>query len=132
MTISLALILLHFIGDWLLQSDSMGINKSKSWKWLLYHTSVYSLCFLPFYGVAFVLITFITHTVTDAITSRITTKLWFIDFKPVEVDFKKDPHWNWPLYARVNKNRHWFFVVIGADQLCHYITLAWTYRLLVR
>lgn len=104
MTIPIMLLALHFLGDFILQSDWMAINKSKDWKALLCHTMLYSACFVG-YGAAFAIITCILHTLTDAITSRVTSYLW-----------KKEA-------------RHWFFVVIGADQLIHYGCLAWTLTL---
>ena len=100
------LLILHFLGDFVLQSDWMAINKSKNWIALGIHCTVYSLVFAPFYGLTFAGITFATHFITDALTSRLTSKL----FQAGE--------------------RHWFFVAIGGDQLIHAITLALTLRLL--
>ena len=103
--IPLILVAIHFLADFVMQTDWMAINKSKSWSALFAHCCVYAAVFLWF-GPAFAAITFVTHFATDAITSRITSLLW-------------------------HKNeRHWFFVVIGADQLIHYVTLALTYNLL--
>lgn len=96
--ISLILLTLHFIGDFLFQTDWMAINKSKRWDALSLHVLVYSLVF-SYYGIAFVALVAATHFLTDAVTSRITSRLW-----------------------QANQ-RHWFFVVIGADQLLHYATL---------
>lgn len=102
MTIPLYLLATHFVADFVLQSDWMAINKSKNWTALLTHAFVYSLCFI-WLGLYFFLLTFIFHTITDAVTSRITSALW------------------------KQGKRHWFFVVIGLDQLIHYLTLAWTF-----
>lgn len=114
------LLLTHFIGDFLLQSNWMALNKSKSWNALLSHTGLYALCFLPL-GLRFALATFVLHTLTDAVTSRITSKLWFMERSLMGTNlwfFKRD------------NSRHWFFVVIGLDQLIHGITLLWTLKLL--
>jgi uncharacterized protein DUF3307 len=100
-TIPVILLAIHFVADFILQSDWMATNKSKNWRALLCHTALYALCF-SLYGWAFVFITFALHTLTDAITSKITSYLW------------------------KQNARHWFFVVIGADQLIHYGCLAWT------
>jgi hypothetical protein len=63
----------------------------------------------------------------DAVTSRITSKLWFIQFAP-DV---KSIHPDYPLYARVDAGkRHWFFVMIGVDQLIHAVQLILLYNLL--
>ena len=102
LSVPIMLLFIHFVGDFILQSNWMALNKSKNWIALLCHTIVYSLCFIG-YGMVFVSITFLLHTLTDAITSRITSKLW------------------------QTNQRHWFFVAIGADQLLHYIGLAATF-----
>lgn len=122
MTLPLSLLATHFVGDFLLQSDQMALNKSKSDRWLLLHVLVYSACFLP-WGWRFALVTFVLHLLTDFVTSRITSRLWF--FKPVGIS--NPPR----LYAPCVPNyRHWFFVAIGADQLLHYVALALTWRFL--
>lgn len=123
----LALIVGHFVGDFLLQSDWMALNKSK---WpesqegrdaLTVHAAVYAASIGLFTLNPFVaLITFVAHAVTDAITSRWTTKLWFL---PMEQVSKSDNLW----YAYPDwKKRHWFFVVIGFDQMLHGIQLVLT------
>lgn len=106
MSVPFLLLALHFVADFILQTDWMAINKSKSMQALLAHTSLYSLVFLPFYGVSFALITFMLHTVQDYLTSRLTSRLW-----------------------QANE-RHWFFVAVGADQLLHYLGFALTLLLL--
>lgn len=103
--IVLTLILLHFIADFLLQTDKMAVNKSKSIKWLSIHAGVYSIPFIiisPLYA----LINGMIHWCVDFVTSRITSKLWEA------------------------KQVHWFFVVIGLDQTIHFFTLILTYNYL--
>lgn len=102
MTIPLIFLFMHWIGDFFLQTDWMAINKSKRWDALALHAAVYAMCFL-WWGLAFALLTFALHGATDAFTSRITARLWAAG------------------------ERHWFFVVIGLDQLIHYYTLAWSF-----
>lgn len=99
------LLITHFIGDFILQTDHMALNKSKSNYILFLHCLVYSLCFL-YFGLPFAMITFGTHFATDYFTSRINSYFW------------------------INYKRHWFFVGIGADQLIHTITLILTYGFL--
>lgn len=125
MTIPLSLLVAHYVGDFRFQSDWMATNKSKSWSALAAHCFVYSLivgAFAQSYlglGLSFTVVTFVTHFVTDAVTSRITSKLWF---------FKQYGDSN--MWYQSGGNRHWFFEVIGIDQLIHYVTLAWTLKLL--
>lgn len=133
-----ALLVTHFIADFLLQTDWMALNKSKWTDFftlphndpsqnfqgilaLLSHTGLYALCFLPF-GWAFALVTFGLHTLTDAVTSRITSKLWF--FRPKTGPVHAENVSNTWEYG--GGNRHYFFVVIGLDQLIHGVTLLWT------
>lgn len=98
------LLAVHFIADFPLQTDWMALNKSKRWDALALHVTVYSACFLLF-GVTFAAMTFASHFITDALTSRATSALW------------------------QRNQRHWFFVMIGFDQLIHASTLAlaWNY-----
>jgi hypothetical protein len=103
------LLVLHFVGDFIAQSDWMAINKSKDWWALTIHVAVYQASFvLPlvwFLGAdhggigIWLLVNSAAHFIQDAITARINSRLW------------------------VANQRHWFFVGIGADQLLHYVTL---------
>lgn len=99
MTGLLVLLTVHFVADFLLQSDWMAINKSTSWVALGVHVAIYSACFLP-WGWQFAALTFLLHFVQDALTSRLTSYLWR------------------------SEQRHWFFVAIGFDQLLHAYALA--------
>ena len=98
------IILLHWLADFVLQTDQMAQNKSKSLYWLTLHVFAYSLIFFGF-GWKFVLITFVCHWITDFVTSKITSYYWKIE------------------------NRHMFFVVIGFDQFLHITQLLLTYEL---
>lgn len=134
MYIPLSLLAVHTLADFVFQTNWMGSNKSKNWNALLAHTIIYSL-FFSYWGPLFVLITFVTHTTTDAITSRITSYLYG---NLNDYHFFNSLGWDW--LGRVEDNGkfafwcqpnvHWFFVVIGFDQLIHFATLAWTLRLL--
>lgn len=102
LTIILLILVIHFLADFVLQSDWMAHNKAKDWKVLSAHVVVYTVCLSPF-GFAFSLINGLLHFVTDAISSRATAYLW------------------------QKQERHWFFVVIGLDQLVHYTCLFGTW-----
>lgn len=113
----LALLALHWIADFVMQSHWQASNKSKSNIALAHHVITYT----AFLGVAvpgiffrvdlpaaiFVLVNGVLHFGTDYVTSRITSKL----------------------YAK--QDWHNFFVVVGFDQLIHQFTLAGTAWLLL-
>lgn len=107
----LSLLIIHWIADFVCQTDWMAQNKSKRIIPLLAHVGVYTsilLIFTLLYPIAktspeilirYALWNGAYHFGTDFITSRITSYLW-------------------------SKNEtHWFFVVVGLDQLIHYICL---------
>lgn len=102
----LVLIWIHFVADFILQTDKIAINKSSSNTTLLKHVVLYSLPFLPF-GFVFAITNGILHFLTDWVTSRWTKKLW------------------------AQEKRHDFFVVIGLDQAIHMSCLVLTYYWLV-
>jgi hypothetical protein len=126
MTLPIAVIICHFIFDWVLQNDWMALNKSKNNLVLLSHSLVATIYCL-WWGPTFWLSNLLFHFVTDYFTSRGTSKLWFM--RPVpSIDGE-----GWTAYWVIKEpnTRHWFFVLIGFDQLIHYICLAVTYKLLV-
>lgn len=94
----IALIWVHFVADFVLQSDTMAKNKSSSNKWLLFHCATYTLPFLWF-GWRYAAINGVAHFATDWITSRGAAMLW------------------------ERGERHWFFVLVGLDQAAHLTTL---------
>lgn len=106
-----ALILIHFVADFVLQTQVMAQNKSSSNKWLLYHVIIYILPFslmnLIFDNIAVTLIFMVAnmslHFVTDYVSSRVAKQYW------------------------EKKDVHNFFVVIGADQMIHMLTLVLTF-----
>ena len=93
--VALIPIWVHWIADFVLQSDSMAKNKSTSNKWLLCHVSTYTAVLSMCFGWQYGLLNGVTHLIVDFFTSRATSALW----KKGEV--------------------HWFFVVIGFDQAIH-------------
>ncbi len=98
----LILVWLHFVADFMLQSDRIATAKSSDNAVLFFHVTVYSVSFLCF-GWKFVLVTWLAHFVTDYVSSRLMLRL----YKAGE--------------------RHWFFVVIGADQALHMTALFGAY-----
>ena len=113
------ILLIHWIADFVLQSDEEAKNKSTDSAYLLSHTSSYTVCwfvlgafssfFIPVDPLAltyFCFITLVAHTITDYFTSRLNSYLW-----------KKG-------------DSHNFFVSVGFDQILHYVQLILTYKLL--
>ncbi len=135
----LALLAVHFVGDFPLQGllpGNVATRKSHSWPALLLHTSTYSLLFWIGWGWQFALITFLAHTLTDALTSQLTTRWWFM---PVQAISDKDIAWEkwalitykWTHFTRLEPvKRTLFFSTIGFDQLLHAAQLILTLRLL--
>lgn len=121
------ILVVHWIADFILQSDEDAKGKSVYMKNLVSHTGAYSIFWiapLMIYGMIFswsnpriiphyfhmvfdfVIITFILHTITDYFTSRLNARLW------------------------QQEKRHEFFIAIGFDQILHYLQLWFTFKLL--
>lgn len=122
--IVLFILFAHWVADFINQTDEMAQNKSTNIYWLSYHVAAYTTMMLFFTLVlvltngilfdvtppeTFVLVSlwcfiFVTHWVTDFITSKITAKFW------------------------KSGNMHNFFIVIGFDQWLHAIQLLIIYK----
>jgi len=112
------ILLIHFLADFGLQTHEQAKNKSSNNLYLFYHVAVYSgIWYIALLGhphtendgafiSLFVLITSILHFCTDYVTSRISKKF-----------FEKQDYHNG-------------FVVVGFDQLLHYIQLFSTWYIL--
>lgn len=138
MTVIYVLLTAHFVADFLYQSDWMALNKSKRWDALAWHVLVYGWAFTLVLGMgltathsvpspsavaAFMAINLGAHFVQDALTSRLTSRLWFVDGANLATRQLADgTHVTYAVVA-YNDKRHWFFVAIGFDQLLHYVTL---------
>jgi hypothetical protein len=102
----MAILTAHFLGDFVAQTDWQSRNKWQSRRALLTHTFNYTLVLMVpalifELGSDWLILNFIAHTATDAVTSLGTH--YFANQDP--------PQW------------HNFFVVVGFDQLIHYATL---------
>ena len=109
--------IIHFVADFLLKTDWQAKNKSSNWDALGYHVLVYSFAVsilsIPFLSevwqfFALYTITGICHLITDAITSRISKKY-----------FDKQDYHNG-------------FVIVGMDQVFHYIQLFLTFNFILQ
>ena len=107
---------IHWLGDFVFQTDEMSKKKSSSNRWLTRHIISYGNTFLAgsipllVYGtylginvgysvLFYIIINMILHWITDYITSRMTKRLY------------------------EKGDIHNFFVVIGFDQFIHIVTL---------
>ena len=136
--IPLSFLIVHTVGDFTLQNNFMAVNKSKRLDALLLHVLIYSFTFLLFTVFAgydfeklplFFLITFLSHFVTDFVTSRISRALFpFIKAWPSIPDDREYID----MEGREGRSRHRFFECIGYDQLIHFTTLSFTYQWLIR
>ena len=125
----------HWVSDFVLQTHWMATNKSKNWLALGSHVLTYTvaIAFLmltmstvlstaaiaydlpnsvifemtPYAFALWVAVNGVLHFVTDAVTSRLTAKLW------------------------AKGDMHNFFVVVGFDQMIHYFCLFGTTILLI-
>ena len=97
----IAVVWLHFLADFILQTDNVAKSKSSSFYYLTIHALVYSI---PFFliGWKYALVNAGLHWCVDAVTSRIAK------------------------YFFLKEQRHWFFVTIGCDQAIHATCLIWT------
>lgn len=141
-----SIIIIHWIADFVLQTDKQAKGKSKNWNDLLSHTITYSFIWfiVGFIYVhsnninnvftqlqvkslfLFTFITFIAHTITDYFTSRLNSKLI-----PERKFVKFQDGWN-QYWIKSPESLHNFFVSVGFDQVLHYIQLFTTYYLLVK
>ena len=102
------IMLIHFLADFGLQTHWQATNKSTDFKALIYHVLVYSFVWFialltmfkdPVIISMFTIFIWVTHLITDYFTSKLTKRFF------EEKDF------------------HNGFVVVGADQLIHLVTL---------
>lgn len=132
MGIALAIVVIHFIADFIFQAEEWATNKSKSNIALFQHVGTYSLLWLfascillgierPFESTEwyiynalfFSVVTFIAHFATDYVTSRIVSKRF------------KDGYYGSPI---PNLGA---FTIIGLDQVLHYAQLFYTFKFIV-
>ena len=115
------LIVAHWVFDFVLQSDTMALNKSKKFGYLFYHCSVYGI------GMSIVSYIAITILYKRFLIVDFSTKSWFsLWLIPLFFMYYQLTHIiidrvtsqvNSYLY---NKSRYYFFVSIGFDQVIYY------------
>jgi hypothetical protein len=100
------ILFVHFIMDFIAQTDDMALNKSKSIKWLSIHVGVYIIPFWIAFGWKYGLVNFLLHWITDFVSSKLTTKYY------LEMEYAK-------AHRLHSSSRQKFWIVIGADQFIH-------------
>ncbi len=112
LTVILFILLIHWLADFCLQTDEQAKEKCKSLTMLGYHVGTYSLCWLfGSYALLgnwtlaffFTVVTCVCHFCTDYVTSRLSKPFWD----------KGDTHNG--------------FIIVGFDQVLHYVQLFLTY-----
>lgn len=70
--IALELLAAHMVGDFILQTNWMAVNKTKNLTALFIHCALYTICFFPVIvgrdkmdGLIFLLLIFVTHMAVD-------------------------------------------------------------------
>jgi hypothetical protein len=137
LTVILSIIFIHWVADFIFQAEEWVVNKSKSFRALVKHTTMYSFIWLlvmvgfsvwgnHFGGptiedlgwsewmILFPVITFVFHTITDYFTSKIVSRKF------------ANNEYGSPI-PNIGA-----FTVIGFDQVLHYIQLFGTYYLLTK
>ena len=143
LSIPVALLAVHTLADYRLQSDAMAVNKSKSLGWLSLHVAIYTTTFM-IYGIligwsgeqvkTFGILTFCSHFLTDFFTSRLSRRVfpWIPQtWQVLDETTGKDVGVYLDHEGINGRSRNRFFNVLGVDQLIHFFTLALTYRLLI-
>jgi hypothetical protein len=95
----------HWFGDYVLQTNVIAKEKSRSIKWLLIHVAMYTtvlfICTIVIFPYSmwlpFLVVNASLHLITDFLTSKLSQKF--------------------------HSNQRLYFVIIGFDQLIHSITL---------
>ncbi|MFO0857040.1 MAG: DUF3307 domain-containing protein [Phycisphaerales bacterium] len=108
-----AILFIHFVADFVVQTGWQAANKSKKLRALAAHVGTYSMCFAPLVfwskgSALWFVVNIAAHFLTDAITSRFSSKFWR-DGKPGKA----------------------FWIMIGFDQFIHGATLTGTWLWLV-
>jgi hypothetical protein len=114
----LIILFTHWVADFVTQSDAIAKGKSEDLELLFKHALGYSIIWVPviigmiLFGMSlmllwFPLLMFITHIVIDYYTSKVHSQL----------------------YAK--GDIHNFFVSVGFDQVLHYLTIFYSFKLLL-
>lgn len=136
MTAFLVLLGVHWFADFVLQTHWQASNKSKNNVALAEHVITYTAMIgiavpaifqvVDWRAAEFVAVNGVLHFATDYVTSRISSRLFMAQFDSVGIMVGQRAETR--LAMKNGFNPPWFFVVIGADQLIHQVTLALTMK----
>jgi len=127
--IIILVLLFHFIGDYVLQPDSLNNNKGKRIKPLLIHIFIYFLNMLVLTSIflfdiktafVFSFINAFTHLFIDYVTSRIIIKMGEGVLNKKVINIKE--------FDISTISVYWPVLVLGLDQLAHYFILIYSLR----
>lgn len=134
-----AILITHFVADFVFQTRKMGEGKSSSLYWLTVHVLTYTtvlgtmlswiliprLGYFHFFG--FVLLNGILHFITDFLSSKMTT-YFYLKAEAAKYNNALEQDEKIKLSRRYMKG---FWTAIGADQLIHGIILVQTIKLYI-
>lgn len=112
LTIFEALLITHFVVDWIFQWKWEATNKSKKWLPLFFHCIIYTIGFIPVFliyeiSLVWLILLFISHVILD----RRTFVVWLLEnFKGIT---KKD-----------TTESVWTILLTTIDQILHIVILA--------
>ncbi len=69
-------LLCHLVGDYILQSHDMAVNKTSSTKWAVYHGVMYSLPFITIASPNALFIISFTHVIIDRLRLAVLITKW--------------------------------------------------------
>ena len=100
------LLFVHWVADFVCQTDNMAKNKSNNFNYLLLHIAEYTGVFTfltgAWFAPEFIIINCAAHLLIDYATSKLNSYLW------------------------QKQQIHYFFVSIGFDQLLHLSLMVYT------
>ena len=112
LTLFEALLVTHFVVDWIFQWKWEAANKSKKWLPLFFHCTVYTVGFIPvflIYGIdlAWLILLFVSHVIFD----RGKFEVWLLE------SFKRTTRKNTSEFS-------WRMLLVVIDQVLHIVILA--------
>jgi len=107
-------LILHLLGDYLIQSDNMANKKTNSWLWAFIHSLTYSISFFLIGSPLAVLFIFLTHLMID----RFRLVRFILKLK----EWRFNEYWGYITQGPDAKQPFmWIWLMIIADNSLHII-----------